>query len=207
MYSRIKKRQVTRTITDRDGKKTKKKEWRYYPTIMWQGQELGLGSCRTREDAENVVNRAKSNIAKGLHPKAKDQSPTIQEQWDDMLDTAEKTGAWRQSTKLTYVSTYNLDIKKEFGKKRLSDVTRADVQRWVNKLCAKKNGKGRNIAPASVDRPYRLLRHIFNQAVDNDYIPKNPCIRIKKPSQNKRNIDCLTLEEIESVLEKMDYQQ
>lgn len=205
-YTRIKKKVVKMTVSGKDGSKSVKKQTRYYPSITYEGRELGLGSCRTREDAENAINLARANIANGKHPRASENnSVSLQKLWEEMLDTGKKTGAWRQSTVLTNENTYATHIEPEFGEKHLSDISRSDIQQWINKMCEKQNGKGEPLAAATIDRVYRQLRHMFNQAVDNGYIEKSPFIRIKRPALNDIEIDCLSLEEIESALAVMEH--
>ena len=189
----------------RDGNRVKRKETRYYPTIVYEGRELGLGACRTQESARNAILMANANIAAGKHPIDRPRkSKTVGELWSEMLDTGTKTGAWRQSTIDLYSVTYSSHILDEFGNRALSDITREDIQQWVNGLCTKTNQSGEKLSPDTVDRIYRQLRHLFKEAEDYSYIDKSPFIRIKRPSPNSHEMDCLDIEEVEATLEKMD---
>ena len=203
-YTRIKKKVVQSTITKKDGRKGTKKQLRYYPSITHEGRELGLGSCRTREDAESAINHARANIANGKHPKAtKKSSVTIKKLWEEMLETGTKTGVWRPSTILTNTNYYNTHIKPNFENRRLSDIAKTDIQQWVTGLCKKKKANGEPLSPATIDRAYRQLKHMFNQAVDDGYIEKTPVVRIKRPPLTDDEIDCLDIEEIDKLLDTM----
>jgi integrase len=205
-YSRIKRKQVKRTVTLRDGSKVKRKQTRYYASIMWKGHELGLGSFLTKEGAEQAILRAQNNIANGLHPKTRDsESVTMNQLWLMMLETGVKTGKWRPRTVERNTGNYTRHVAPEFGDRNLRDITRADIQQWVNKLCDKKaRSKETNLSPSTVDGVYRQMRHMFNEALAYGFIEKSPIIRIKKPSPSTSEIDCLTTEEVEDLLAVMD---
>lgn len=207
-YSRIKRRQVLVTETQRNGNKVKKEQTRYYASIMWEGRELGLGSYLTKEASQQSIVRAQYNIASGLDPRTHEtQSVTMNELWNMMLATCIKNKKWRPRTVHRNTLNYQTHIAPEFGERKLSSITHNDIQLWVNKLCDKKaKSKTTNLSPSTVDGIYRQLRHMFNEAVAREYIEKSPVIRITKPSPSNAEIDCLFTEEIEKVLAVMDIQ-
>jgi integrase len=207
-YSRIRQGQVSVKSNGANGGNGKKRVTRHYPFIMYQGRELGLGPCRTKAEAENVINIAWSNIAAGRAPR--DTGPTnvtMDELWEQMLETGSSTRSWRLSTISLYEGMYRLHIRPEFGRKDLAEITNKDVQSWVNKLCAKKGRLGKPLSASTVNIAFRNLRHMLNQAVDFGFIEKSPIVRIHRPPLNDDEIYCLNVEEIESVLEDLDLRE
>ncbi|MDC7804864.1 tyrosine-type recombinase/integrase [Sphingomonas sp. BLCC-B65] len=75
----------------------------------------------------------------------------------------------------SYELMYSARIIPEFGSRRITSVTRADVQAWINKL----SGKG--LAPATVHHCYVALRKVMKHALWDRQIAFNPCDGIELP--------------------------
>ena len=204
-YTRIRKRKVERTVDLTDGNRKVVVEWRYYPSIMFEGRELGLGSCRTREDSVAAVNHAQSRVAQGKHPKKdRDHPETVDDLWQDTLESNVKTRNWRDSTASNNLSAYRVHIEPEFGKRDISGISSSDIQQWINEMCDKQNRQGEPLASGTIDFPYRLLRQLLIRAEDNGDIVKSPCKKIIRPSLKDVEIDFLPHDEIERALYLME---
>ena len=207
-YARARKRRIRKIVVQVDGTERVVTEMRWYPSIYFDGHELGLGSCRTKEDADNAIFAAKTRIAKGLHPmeETKETVVTLGDVWRQRRDTAQKTGTWRKSTLALYEVTWEKHIEPVFGDVPVSEITRERVQGFINDLCMKNNGKGRPLSADTIDRIYRQLKLLVNEALENGYIERSPFRRIDKPTPGKRDRDFLALKETEKVLSQMDKQ-
>jgi integrase len=72
----------------------------------------------------------------------------------------------------TYARTH---ILPRFENVRIGDISKDDVQEWVNGLVAS------GLAPATVQKLYQLLARLLQDAVDARLIASTPCVRIKLP--------------------------
>jgi hypothetical protein len=79
-----------------------------------------------------------------------------------------------------------------FGEKALDQLTVKQLQKDVNKLedhggrVTTKHPEGRPLAPKTVRHIAFLVQACLDQAVDWDYITKNPMRKVKKPKVPKR---------------------
>lgn len=75
----------------------------------------------------------------------------------------------------SYELMYEKRILPKFGARRVSTVTRADVQAWINSLT------GEGLAPATVHHCYVALRKVMKHALWDRQIAFNPCDGIDLP--------------------------
>lgn len=79
------------------------------------------------------------------------------------------------------------------GKKRLRDIRKTDVQRWIDHM----NRVG--VAPRSIRNYLSVVRAVLWQAVDDELIPKNPALRVRLPKPEKFLPRRLTPKEVQEV--------
>ena len=104
----------------------------------------------------------------------------LEEEMSEMqtLDTYFKT--WIERKKLTskqatpyrYEKWYWNHISQTLGQRRLSEITRSDVLRLQEEMATK-------YSPNSVNYTTRVLKIIFNSAIDDNLIDQNPATRTK----------------------------
>jgi integrase len=83
----------------------------------------------------------------------------------------------RPRTREEYERNLRLHVKPTLGTRALAEISAPDVRRWRADLLAAGVGK------STVAKTYRILHAIFNTAVDDDLIRRNPC-RIKGAGQD-----------------------
>ena len=104
----------------------------------------------------------------------------------------------KTSTLASIRTTIKIYIKPLLGNKRITKISRVDIQKWVNKITD--TGK----RPKTVQNHYQNLRQIMNYAVDMDVIDENPCKRIKLPKNTKREISYYGIDEVRDLLKALD---
>lgn len=107
---------------------------------------------------------------------------TLAEWADKWLETY-KAGKVKYSTLITtYQNPVNNHIKPYFKQARLKDIRRVDIERFLQSKA--------NLSEATLHKIKLTLRGIFESAVENDIIPKNPAKSIKPvsnaPKKEKR---------------------
>lgn len=81
----------------------------------------------------------------------------------------------KESTKSGYIYVFDSFIKPSFGKKRVVQVKRSDVRAFYISLLEE-----RGVSLATVDNVHNVLQQVFQYAVDDDILRKNPCDRVLK---------------------------
>jgi len=97
-----------------------------------------------------------------------------------------------------YNERYRLEqLKKFFGKRKLSDFTRWDAETFKTEM-------SRSLAPASVNRLLGNLKHIFSMAVEWGVLAANPFARVKMLHVPRRTERILTKDEEAKLLAACD---
>ena len=102
----------------------------------------------------------------------------------------------RENTMLTKKYIIELKVVPYFGKKKISEITAADIRRWQNELLAQ------GYAPTYLKTINNQLNAIFNYAVRYYDLPKNPCRQAGSMGKSKASeMNYWTQEEFEQFLE------
>jgi integrase len=90
---------------------------------------------------------------------------------------ATKQATKRPSTADLYATELRAHVLPAFAGMPLPDITRRDVQEWVNALVAS------GLAPATVRHAYRaVFKSVLSDAIDDGLLAGSPCHRIKLPA-------------------------
>ena len=112
-------------------------------------------------------------------------------QWLDVVKKPQiKENTWKN-----YLWTLQTYVFPKFGKMRLRDIKPIDVQKLLNGL----EEKGIQRGSTNV---YSILKPIFEFAVAEDLLVKNPMALIRKPKYETKHGEALTVEEERTFVEK-----
>ncbi|NTZ43619.1 tyrosine-type recombinase/integrase [Altererythrobacter sp. SALINAS58] len=180
--------------------------------------KYGVPGCpsyeEARKEAEKVLARAKLGDDVAAQ-KAKDRAEmTVAQLCDDYVVNG--SDHKKPSTNATDKGRIERHIKKLLGSKRIGEVTRADVEKFLRDVADgktatdEKTGKfGRAIVKGgkgTATRTVRLLGGIFSYAVARGYIEKNPRIGVKVYADGKgeRYLSAMELEQLGEVLREAE---
>jgi integrase len=114
---------------------------------------------------------------------------------DHYLPVARQTKrTWKRDQEL-----FNLRLKDKFGRKKLSQITRAEIQTFHTRL------RGKGLAGATCDHYVKLLRRCLNLAVEWDLLNQNPAANFRlfnEPNQVEHFLDEDELSRLLEVLRK-----
>lgn len=100
---------------------------------------------------------------------------------------ATKQATKRPSTADLYATELRSHVLPAFADVPLPDITRRDIQEWVNALAAS------GLAPATVRHAYRaVFKSVLNDAIDDGLLARSPCHRIELPAAAVPVIEPLT---------------
>ena len=120
--------------------------------------------AKTLEELREKEAQVENDKFQGL--KAEARNVTINEMFD--LWCQVKRGL-KNNTFENYKYMYNLFVRPNFGKHRISTLKKSDVKRFYNQLVDE-----RNVQASTVDTVHTVMHQVLQMAVDDRYISNNP---------------------------------
>lgn len=112
---------------------------------------------------------------------------------------ATKQATKRPSTADLYATELRSHVLPAFASMPLPDITRRNVQQWVNTLAAS------GLAAATVRHVYRaVFKSVLTDAIDDGLLARSPCHRIELPAAALRVIEPLTPAQILTLASLID---
>ncbi|MFK5936817.1 MAG: site-specific integrase [Sulfurimonas sp.] len=136
-----------------------------------------------RDEALKILNDKKAEIQKERNAMKNDFSRLHQKKLNDSL-TLDDIAKIYHPTKTNpeakrNEAKYRNHISPILGKLKISKITQDDIKKLSNQLSKKKNVRGGLLNPRTVKDIIENLRVIFNWAIEQGYVSKNPVI-VKK---------------------------
>ena len=105
--------------------------------------------------------------------------------------------------------TYSRDVetagvlRKQFGKKLASEIKPTDIESFQARMLTTLSKRGTPYKPATVNRFVTLLKRMYNLAVRDDLVEKNPCWKVSfLPERNARG-RVASPEELEALMKEL----
>ncbi len=128
------------------------------------------------------------------------ETPLFQDFIDEWM--GEKEVEWKRSYQNKQVDIVNKYLRPEFGKKRVSDITRADLLKYRAYLAKDAHGK-KALSGSRVNQIMNLLKQVLDEAADRfDFI--TTFVRIKPVKQGRSQVDPFSLDEVQLFLQEVD---
>lgn len=158
---------------------------------------LGHDADGKRKYFNKTVRGTKKEAQKFLTAKLREQDlgisiqpalMTLNEFLDKWLSESVKQKT-REQTANNYAWLMKKYVRATLGQKRLSDITTLDVQKLWNQMTAK------GLMPRTVRYTNTILKYAFRQAIQWNFLSKNPCEFCVLPRDIKKERICLTPEQ------------
>lgn len=117
--------------------------------------------------------------------------------WGDWADQWWPTRQVEKSSEKSAAAKMRTHVRPRWQDVRLGDITRLDVQRWVNELAEKR-------AASTVRQCYYLLSQSLAAAVAEGHLAVSPCTSIKLPTLPRSKERFLTRAEVDRILFHLD---
>lgn len=160
------------------GERYDSKNNRYIFQRMIDGERISI-TAHTLNDLRKKKNEILCRLDKGGKINSSKAKMTLNAYFDYWLETFAKSG--RKATTCTnYKSYYSTYIKNTIGKKQIAKITKADCQRIINEMIedGKKHSTMANLKSC--------LNIVFECAIDDDVIVKNPAKNIQIPQTESK---------------------
>jgi integrase len=123
--------------------------------------------------------------------KEKSKIPTVDEYAEVSLSLHSKSR--KATTTYDYATSIKLHISPTFGKKRLDKIKPSDIQLWQNRLLDK-------LKPRRVRNIRATFNTIFDDAIRDEIIDKNPISKVKVPKLDKVEVKSFSLDEVKKII-------
>ena len=101
----------------------------------------------------------------------------------------------KPKTRQGYESLLKCYILPPFGEIPLAKIQPVDVRYWVSAMI------DQGLSPSRVRQAYLVFSSIMKAAVESEYIGRTPCVGVKLPRAQSREMKFLTADQVESVAE------
>lgn len=119
------------------------------------------------------------DLADNIRPEARCKTVNdVYDRWTDL-----KRGL-KDNTFQNYRYLYTTYVAPKFGKKKLSEIVKSDVKQFYNTLV-----DVHGLAISTVDGVHTVLHQVFDMALDDAYIRRNPAENVLKELKKARNLD------------------
>lgn len=179
---------------DNKGRKLRTGEYYNAKTGIYQFRKMINGQRVTISDTDLVELRKRENellveMDKGVNVKNRNSNMTLNEYFDFWLNTFANTRR-KATTITTYRSYYDTYIRETIGTKAISKITKVDVQIIINNMI--KNG----LQNSTLSNLKSCLNKVFECALDDDIVRKNPCKSIELPLPNAKKREAIDPDQI-----------
>ncbi len=94
-------------------------------------------------------------------------------------------------------------LKRAFGNTKASQIKPGDVEEYREKKLLQTHYRGTGYKPASVNREIEVMRRIFNLAMRDEMVDRNPCWKVTRLSEKNARDRVLSAEELDILLKKL----
>lgn len=174
------------------------KNWR----ARHPGRSLPRRKAATQREALKLQRQLIDSIKAGVDPNA--ENPSVAEWVRTWIDAKQKL---TESTVTRYRQLLKWQIEPHrLGRLRLRQVTHEHVEAWIRTLKAqpRQDDPKRTLDPHTIARAFALLRAALNTAVERGKIGINPCKGVELPQPDDDEIQPLTPEQVNVLLDALD---
>jgi integrase len=151
---------------------------------------LGLKSEMRRREADQKL---KAMIAKAAGQASARPDDTVTLEWFWQNRFLPLQTRWRDSTRISLEVLIRKHLLRKFGDTRLCDLKRFDLQSHVNTLAGE-------FSKSLVAKIKTFMRAILEEALEQEYLTKNPAARLSLPTTRESCKRFLTIEEYHDIL-------
>jgi integrase len=169
----------------------------YWFEFIFEGRRIRRSTKQSnRRVAREIESAYRTKLAKrevGIEdPKP---IPTFSQAMKDFLTWSEQEHSAHPNTHVRYVTSSKV-LKRYFRDTPLDRINPEDVEKYKLQRARQKSLRTKRLLrPATINRELACLKILFNRAIKDDLIVKNPVSRVKFLAENNDQIRVLTLDE------------
>src|SRR5918912_514000 len=169
----------------------------YWFEFIFEGRRIRRSTKQSnRRVAREIESAYRTKLAKrevGIEdPKP---IPTFSQAMKDFLTWSEQEHSAHPNTHVRYVTSSKV-LKRYFRDTPLDRINPEDVEKYKLQRARQKSLRTKRLLrPATINRELACLKILFNRAIKDDLIVKNPVSRVKFLAESNDQIRVLTLDE------------
>ena len=180
---------------DNKGRNLRTGEYYNAKTHVYQFRKMINGERVTITDTDLTELRKRENellvaLDKGKIMKNRNKNMTFDEYFEFWFTTYAPNGR-KPSTLSKYKHYYELYAKKAIGNKKIGKITKVDVQILLNDMT------GRGLKRLTLNTLRACLNGVFECALDDDIIFKNPARNIELPPRDSKSKEALSEDQLD----------
>ncbi|WP_417332570.1 tyrosine-type recombinase/integrase [Halarcobacter sp.] len=166
-------------------------------------QRKSLGLPATKENIRKAENHIIPKMLLALEENTSEFFQSKMLTVDEFIHTSiEMHKSYRnEDTTADYKSIYKNHIKSVFGHKRIYEIKPSDLKKWQSDLITIKK-----LSPSRVKTVRKVMSRLFNDAIDDEIIDKNPLLRVRAPRVAPPEIQPFKIGEIKILLSNAEGQ-
>ena len=142
-----------------------------------------------RVDAERWLDEVRSDLLRGSYV----DPAAGRVLFADFARTWLQAQPHRPGTALLYERSLRLHVYPRIGDRPMASIRRSDIQALVTT-------SGQTLAPKTVENHFRLIKAVFNAAVEDQLIAVNPCRKIARQPVAASRVVPLTVDQVEMLV-------
>jgi len=190
-----------KTRKDKNGKILKTELWYTY-TLNGKRFRKPLGLDDTKANRKFVENEIFPDLLVKIKNdelfKNTNEIPTVDEYISISLELHKNRR--KVLTQKDYIGIYNNHIKEFLGKRKINEIKPSHIEQWQNYLIDK------NISPSRIQTIRTVLFTMYNDAMKDEIVDKNPLMLVHAPIIKQVVINPFTLDEMQLIISRADGQ-
>jgi len=142
-----------------------------------------------KADAERWLDEIRSDLVRGTYV----DPAAGRVLFADFARTWLEAQPHRAGTALLYERTLRLHVYPRIGDRPLAAVRRSDIQALIT-------SSGQHLAPKTVENHFRLIKAVFNAAVEDQLIALSPCRKIARQPVAPSHVVPLSVDQVERLV-------
>lgn len=158
----------------RGDKNYDKATWYYRFKMNGVIYHQSIPEAQTLKQAEDAETAVKSKIFNNRY------NPTAEKTtFKEFAENVFKPYSKKKNVSFKTIEAFIDRMVSYFGKKYLRDIKPTDVRNYQSFLARRKKSDGKAVSNQTVNLEMSSLKHLFNLAIEDDLLEKNPCRSIK----------------------------
>jgi len=166
-------------------------------------QRKSLGLVATKTNIEKVENHIIPKLLLSLEESSSEFFKCKMLTVDEFIKTSIEMHKFHRNDETTadYFSIYNNHIKPYFSSKKIHEIKPSHLKKWQSDLMTIKH-----LSPSRIKTIRKVIHRMFDDAIDDEIIDKNPLSRVPAPKVMPTEIKPFSLNEIKKLLSNSEGQ-
>ncbi len=123
--------------------------------------------------------------------------------FSELVDWYLELSSTKRLRSFAKIQQHGRTLKAHFKDILARDIKPYMIENYQQERLSRKSIRGTYYQPASINREYEVLKRIFNMAVREEFVDRNPCFKVPRLSEENARNRVLSAKELEKLVEKL----